>query len=421
MPYYKRIADEVLEFKLKTKGAVQIVGPKWCGKTETAKQIAKSAVFMKDLRNSSQYIQLAKLAPDKILEGEIPHLIDEWQTVPSLWEAVKYAVDERQAFGQFILTGSVTLPKPEHDMHTGTGRITTMRMRPFSLFESGDSSGAVSLKELFAGEIIGAVSELDLSDYAFLVCRGGWPMAIHLNDREVELEQAISYVEALVELDISSDGKKRDSDKSRKLLRSYSRHLASQASQSTIARDLKASEGQSIDEGTLRDYLTMFRNLYVIEELEAWTPNIRSKARIQSGDTRHFTDPSIATAALGVFPEDLLNDLNSFGLFFESMCIRDLRTYADALKGSVYHYRDSNGLEADAVLHLRNGVYGLIEIKLGTEESIETGAANLKKIAALIDTDKMKSPSFLMVLTASKTAYKREDGVYVVPLGCLAP
>lgn len=419
--YKPRIADKIVARKLKGKGAVLIEGAKWCGKTTTAEQICKSVFYMSEPGKVEQNKQLAKLNPGILLRGEKPRLIDEWQVAPLLWDAVRFDVDHSRELGLYILTGSSVPPDMGEVIHSGTGRFAWVRMRPMSLWESGDSSGDVSLGNLFENQNdISGFSEIDLERMAFLTCRGGWPLALDMDD-EIALDQAFDYVAAVEKRDIQQvDGVGRDPVRVHRLLRSYSRHQGSQTSICAIKEDLQTNEGSSLDNDTISDYLAALREIFVIEDIEAWNPNLRSKTAIRSSDTRYFTDPSIATASLGLGPKDLVNDLNTFGLIFETLCMRDLRVYAEVLNGTVYHYRDKNGLECDAVVHLRDGRYGLIEIKLGGDNLIEQGASTLKKLSEKVDTSKMKEPSFLMVLTAvGDYAYKREDGVLVVPIGTL--
>lgn len=419
--YMNRIADKVLTERLEEKGAILLEGAKWCGKTTTAEQQAGSIIYMQNPKNRNQNIQLAEINPELILQGDTPRLIDEWQLAPVLWDAVRYEVDRRDEWGQFILTGSTTPTDKSEISHSGTGRIGRMLMRTMSLLESGESNGSVSLEQLFKGNTdIAAVNKLELTDIAFLVCRGGWPKAIGEGER-VALRQAFDYVDAVVESDMRQyDGIDRDASRIRRLMRSYARNISSQAKISRIYQDMLTNETDTISQDTIYSYIKALKEMFVIEELEAWNPNLRSKSAVRTSNTLHFVDPSIATAALGISPEDLINDLNTFGLIFESMCIRDLRIYADYLDGKVYHYRDQTGLECDGVIHLRNGKYGLIEIKLGGERLIEEGVANLIKLQKRIDTSKMKEASFMMVLTATGDyAYKRKDGVLVVPVGCL--
>ena len=419
--YKARIADEILKSRLLGKGAVLIEGPKWCGKTTTAEQIAGSILYMADPEKEKQNLTMAEINPKRLLKGEIPRLIDEWQIAPKLWDAVRFEVDHRNEFGQFILTGSSVPASYEHIHHTGTGRFSWLLMRPMSLYESLDSTGEVSLKMLFeAPEQIEGENMLDLKQLAFLVCRGGWPRATDL-DGEIALEQAFDYYDAVVKSDISrADGISRNPERVKRLMRSYARNQGAQVSNTLLCEDIVVNEAETFDSDTVYSYINALKKIFVIEEMEAWNPNLRSNAAILTSNTRYFVDSSIAAAALGVGPQDLIEDLNTFGLLFETMCIRDLRVFAEVLNGSVYHFRDKTGLECDAVIHLRNGVYGLIEIKLGGDRLIEEGAENLKKLGNKIDTTKMRAPAFLMVLIGvGDYAYRRQDGVYVVPIGCL--
>lgn len=417
--YYPRVADDVLRFKLSCCGAVWIKGPKWCGKSTTAEQAAGSAAYLQDRRESSQQVALAKNAPELLLAGDPPRLIDEWQVVPSLWDQVRFEVDHRKENGQFILTGSAMPLDDEEDdrEHSGIGRIAPMVMRPMTLVESGDGVGGVSLSRLFdGGGLTPTLSPASLSDYAYLTCRGGWPSALGLA-REAALEQAYIYYEGLVEDDVRRVVKNaRNPERVRRFVRSYARATASETSIAEIRRDILANDAGTMSEETIASYINVMEKLYVIENLKAWNPNLRSKAAVRASDTRHFVDPSIACAALGLGPGDLLADLKTFGLMFESLCVRDLRVYAEALRGEVRHYRDSNGLEADAVIHLRGGKWAAIEVKLSSEESVEEAASHLKTLAGNVVG---RDPEFLMVLTATGAAYQREDGVFVVPLGCL--
>ncbi|WP_019189344.1 ATP-binding protein [Levyella massiliensis] len=420
--YLHRVVDKLLEERLDAKGAVLIEGPKWCGKTTTAKQKAKSFISMDRPDMTRQYQQMAELSPSTLLEGETPRLIDEWQIAPNIWNAVRYEVDNRDEFGQFILTGSAVPNELDESMHTGTGRISRLLMRPMSLYESKDSNGEVSLKDLFEGQNISAIGETSLEEIAFFICRGGWPKAIGL-DEKTALFQAIDYYDAVISTDISRvDSIKRDKEKAKKLLKSYARHVGTQSSLETIRQDMLANQSDTFDQVTLYSYLDALRKIFVIEDSPAWNPNLRSKTSIRTTDTRYFSDPSIATASLGIGPKDLLDDLNTMGFLFENLCIRDLRIYTDYLDGTVYHYRDRYGLECDAVIHLRNGAYGLVEIKLGGDKLIEEGAETLKDLASKIDTNNMPNPSFMMVLCAKAPfAYKREDSVYVIPITALRP
>lgn len=421
--YKKRIADRMLADKLEAMGAVLIEGPKYCGKTTLASQQAKSILFMADPDKKDQNIAMARTNIKRLLQGETPRLIDEWQLAPQFWDAVRNEVDKRNEDGQFMLTGSAVPPKQDEIFHSGTGRMSWLKLRTMSLWESGDSTGDVSLMSLFksADEVDGE-SKIDIDKLAFLTCRGGWPKSTLKKSRKAALMQAKEYFEAVCRFDISRvDDVERDPELTKRLMRSYARNQGTQASAGTILADVRANESDDLSENTVYAYIKALKKIFVIEDSLAWNPNIRSKTAIRTSDTRYFTDPSIATAALGLSPEDLINDLNTFGLLFETLCVRDLRVYTDAIGGTVYHYRDKNNLECDAVVHLDNGSYGLIEIKLGGKELIDDGAANLQSLADKIDTDKMKKPSFLMVLTGvGDYAYKRpEDGVLVVPIGCL--
>ena len=422
--YRSRIMDSLLEKKLQAKGAVLIEGPKWCGKTTTAEEIAVSKIMLAKPDIKDHFKSLLEIDSDAALTGDTPMLIDEWQTVPKLWDAVRYTVDHRHAMGQFIFTGSA-VPNQEAEKereHSGTGRFAWLTMRPMTLFESGESNGTVSLGELFtAPEKILQKNGLKLSDIAFLICRGGWPIAIGLPE-EAALEQAFDYYDAVTKEDVTNvDGIKRSSERVQRLMRAYARHQGTQAPIATLKEDLKNNDTTTLDEDTISSYLDALRKIFVVEDMPAWNPNLRSKTAIRTTDTRYFVDPSIATAALGLGPTDLMNDLNSMGFFFEAMCVRDLRVFAEALNGKVYHYRDKSGLECDAVVHLRNGQYGLIEIKLGGDSLIKDGATTLNALEEQIDTTRMKSPAFKMILTATgEYAYRRtEDGIYVVPIGCL--
>ena len=418
--YKKRIADSILQKKLKAKGAVLIEGPKWCGKTTTAEQISKSILYMANPENKEQNLMLADINPSLLLNGDVPRLIDEWQLAPKLWDAVRFEVDHRKSEGQFILTGSSVPADKSLITHTGTGRFSFLLMRPMSLYESLESNGTVSLADLFASKEISGVNNLSLEDIAYLCCRGGWPRSISM-EKDIALEQAFDYYDAVVSSDISRvDGVKRESIRVKNLMRSYARNIGSQASIETLRNDIVNNDSFSLDSDTVFSYINALKKIFVIEDVPAWNPNLRSKTAIRSSDTRYFIDPSIATASLGIGPSDLINDLNTFGLVFENLCVRDLRVYAESINGSLYHYRDSSSLECDAVIHLRNGDYGLIEIKLGGDMLIEEGVTNLIKLKDKLDTTKMKRPSFLMILTATGNyAYKRKDDIYVVPIGCL--
>lgn len=424
MEYKHRITDLLLEQRLQAKGAVLIEGPKWCGKTTTAKQQAKSILDLGDSVTLAAAEDDLQFYPHRLLQGDTPRLIDEWQTIPALWDMVRSEVDRREPFGQFILTGSSVPVEQDKLRHSGTGRIGRIMMRPMSLWESGESTGSISLGDIFDGKSIEPQeNNLQLEDVAFLLCRGGWPRATLLKGN-MALGEARDYFEAIYKVDIHRvDKVRRSSERTRLLLRSYARNQGCAISYCKMKDDILQNDNQSISDETIADYVDALRKLFVIEDMPAWNPNICSKSAIQNSATRYFTDPSIATSALSVGPKDLINDLRSFGFFFESMAVRDLRTYADALDGELFHYRDSTGLECDAVLHRRDGTYGLIEIKLGGAANIEKGIATLNALESKIDKTKMKAPSFKMVLTAvGNNAGKRiSDGVFVVPIGCLKP
>ena len=417
--YKKRIADKILQKKLNAKGAVLIEGAKWCGKTTTASQIAKSILSMQNPEEKEQNIRLAELSPSRLLHGKTPRLIDEWQLAPKLWDAVRFEVDKRDEFNQFILTGSAVPADLKEITHTGTGRISRMLMRPMSLFESQESNGSVSLSELFSGKTnIDGENIIDIDELAFLICRGGWPKAVGLK-QDIGLSQAIDYYDAVVNSDISRvDNIERNPERAKRLLRAYARSIGTQTKLISLSDDVNEDNNLGTNP-TIYNYINALQKIFVIEDSHAWNPNLRSKAAIRTTDTRYFTDPSIAAAALGLGPNDLIDDIKTMGFFFENLCIRDLRVYADSLDGTIYHYRDKNGLECDAVIHLRNGAYGLIEIKLGGDNAIEEGKYTLNKLAENIDYNLMKKPSFKMVITGTgKYAYKDGD-TFIVPIGCL--
>lgn len=419
--YNYRIVDSLLQDKLEAKGAVLIEGPKWCGKTTTATQKAASILHMDNPTEKDQNLTLAKLNPLRLLKGAVPRLIDEWQIAPTLWDSIRYEVDQREEMGQFILTGSAVPADTKEINHSGTGRFSWLMMRPMSLYESKESTGEISLKELFDENTnIDGENPNDIEKLAFLICRGGWPGAIDLKEKPA-LQQAFDYLDGVVKSDINrADGIEKNEERVRRIMRSFARNQGSQTPTTVIANDILANDSSSINEDTVQTYIKALKKIFVIEDMPAWNPNLRSKSAIRTSDTRYYVDPSIASASLGLGPDDLLNDLNTFGLLFETLCVRDLRIFAESLNGSVYHYRDNTGLECDAVIHLRNGKYGLIEIKLGGDDLIEEGAKTLKKLKDCIDTTKMNKPSFLMVLTGiGKYAYKREDGVLVIPIGVL--
>ena len=425
-PYINRLFDGIVEFTLKSKGAMVIVGPKWCGKSTTANRYAKTVIDLMPLESRHDFIELAKISPANFLNyGPKPILIDEWQHVSFIWDQVKYEVDKTGEFGQYILTGSVTDKTrseidEESSRHTGNGRIIRKMMRTLSLYETGESNGAVSLQDLKNGKFSNAMCKNDINDYAYYICRGGWPVAIG-KEREVSLAQARDYYEVVVTDDIFSLKDiplKRDEQKARKLMRSYARNVSIAATDTTL-RDDCAGTDETFDKDVFAKYLNALRNLYVIEELPAWNPNLRSRTAIRTKKTRHFTDPSIGAAALGITPEGIFKDITTFGLLFESLVVHDLRVYADTLGARVYKYRDSKRREADAVIQFNDGSWALIEVKLGGEEDIKQASENLIKIANDIDYEKSGKPAFLMVVTKNKVAYQMENGVYVVPLGCL--
>jgi predicted AAA+ superfamily ATPase len=415
--YLKRIADKVLDTALESSGAVLIEGPKWCGKTRTAEEKAKSILYMQDPDYAASYLKAADTKPSLLLKGETPRLIDEWQMAPVLWDAVRFAVDKRKGAGQFILTGSA-VPMDNAAAHTGTGRISRMMMRPMSLFESMESNGSVSLRGLFDGTADGeGISTLTIEGLAYALSRGGWPESVGEKE-SAALRRVYNYVEAVINIDVSRvDGVEKNPARVRALMRSLARNVSTMANFSTVRGDIAVDE-ESISEKTIASYLNALRRIFVVEDLPAWSPAMRSKTTIRTSPKRHFIDPSIAAAVLRVDPEGLLQDFNTFGLLFESLCVRDLRVYAHAIDGEVFHYRDKSGLEADAVVHLKDGRWGAIEVKMGAKE-IEAAAENLKTLRDKVNVDKMKEPSFLMVLTGGVIGYRRDDGVYIVPVGCL--
>lgn len=424
MEYYNRLCDDLLLRKLRSSGAVLIEGPKWCGKTSTGVQHAKSVIYLQDPDKHKSYIEMADTKPSLLLQGDTPHLIDEWQTIPVLWDAVRYAVDQRGRMGQFILTGSTTPlgddTSENEIMHSGTGRIARMRMHTMSLWESRDSSGDVSLEALFEGgknSDVYAESNLSIEDIAYLICRGGWPGVLQLEKQDA-LDVAYNYVDEVINLDVQRvDDTEKNPERVRQVLRSYARNISTMTTATTIMQDVKAND-ISITDKTLSNYLAALRRLFVIEDLKAWQPSLRSKTGIRTSDKRHFTDPSIATALLELNPQSILDDFNLFGYLFEDLCVRDLRAYIQTLRGSVFHYHDNSGMESDIVLRLYDGRWALVEVKTGSKQ-IDEASTNLVKLASTIDTAKIGEPSFLMVLTGGQYAYRRKDGVYVVPIGCL--
>jgi predicted AAA+ superfamily ATPase len=419
-PYLARVADAVLDRALEASGAVLIEGPKWCGKTRTAEHRAASAVFLQDPDRAEGYLRAADTKPSLLLAGDVPRLIDEWQTAPVLWDAVRFAVDRRAATGQFILTGSA-VPRDGVTRHTGTGRIARLLLRPMSLYASGESNGAVSLGDLFDGsQQIACLSSLSVEALAFALSRGGWPATVQTTKPGIGLRRVFDYVDAVVDRDVSRvDGVSKNPARVRALLRSLARHTATQASLATIRADLEV-DAATVSDKTVTAYLDALRRIFVVEDLAAWNPALRSKTPLRTSLTRHFVDPSIAVAALRASPAALLADFNTFGLLFESLCVRDLRVYAQALDGEVFHYRDKTGLEADAVVQLKDGRWGAVEVKMGIREA-DRAADHLIALRDRVDTQRLRPASFLMVLTATEVGYRRPDGVLVVPIGCLRP
>ena len=421
--YKKRILDSVLERRFKSAGAILVEGIKWCGKTTTCEQLSKSAIYMDEPEKRDHNILMARIRPSEVLDGESPRLVDEWQIAPVLWDAIRYRVDHGAGRGLFLLTGSAVPAEEDEMKHSGTGRFAWVKMRTMSLFESGESSGEVSLGALFDGaDCTGAHSAVSqLPDIAAAICRGGWPGACDLKGEEA-FDPAFDYLDAVVKRDISRvDGITRNEDRARRLMRSYARLQGMQASASVINADLAANEAGSFDDDTVYSYLNALKGIFAIEDMPAWCPNLRCKTPVRTSDTRYFADPSIATASLRIGPKGLMEDLKTFGFMFETLAVRDLRVYADAHFGDVRHYHDASGLECDVVVSLRDGRYGLIEVKIGGDHLIERGAETLKKLASRIDMGKMAKPSFMMVLTAvGDCAYTRpDDGVVVCPIGCL--
>lgn len=398
-----------------------VQGAKWCGKTTTAVHAAKSVLYMDDPRQLQNNLRLAETNPSTLLEGPAPRVIDEWQLAPQLWDAARFEVSRRGALGMLIFTGSAVPPDKSKITHTGTGRFAWLTMRPMSLWESGESNGMLSLESLFEGVAQDvAAAEMDVERMAYLVCRGGWPQTLKMKDR-ASLLQARNYVDAVCNSDITRvDGVGRNPALAHLLMRSYSRHQGGQVPVSTIVADLKENYNTEVSEATVASYINALKKIFVVEDMPAWSPNLRSKTAIRTSDTRYFVDSSIAAASLGIGPKDLLADFNTYGLLFETLAVRDLRVYAEALDGHVSHYRDRNGLECDAVVHLRNGKYGLVEVKIGGDTLIEEGVKNLKNLSQKIDTDRMNEPSFMMVLTAiGDYAFRRSDGVWIVPIAAL--
>jgi len=415
--YLARIIDEELDLTLESSGAVLIEGPKWCGKTRTAEERAASVLYLQDTRKRKYYLHMLESDPNVLLEGEKPRLVDEWQDAPILWDSIRFIIDQGRERGQFILTGSAVPNDNNRPMHSGTGRISKMYMRPMSLFESLESDGSVSLASLFNGNDIKGTARLTINDLAFALTRGGWPASVGEKE-SIALRHSQNYLKSIIDSDISFvDGVKRDPVRVRKLLHSLARNVSTEAKLTTIQKDVNGDEN-IVSTPTVMSYMNALERIFVTEDLPAWSPSMRSKTVLRNSPKRHFVDPSIAAAVLRATPERLIEDFETFGLLFESLCIRDLRVYAQALDGRVFHYRDSDGLEVDAIIELSDGRWGAAEIKMGADE-IEKGVKNLMKFKEKVDTDKMGKPSFMMILTATEDAYRRKDGVYTVPVGCL--
>ena len=416
--YLKRYVESEIERRMKSAGVIVVSGPKFCGKTTTATLFAKSVIKL----NTTQAIDLARMEPHNTLIGEQPRLVDEWQTVPDIWNEAKAWIDENPKFGQFILTGSSTPADKTKIHHSGAGRIVSIMMRPMSLFESLDSKGTVSLGALFDNPgmpIYDLNEDHQIADTAFLLCRGGWPLSLQ-DDRRVALDVTRNYYEGLFNFENSENDKFRNKNPEilRMLLRSYARNISTEASAQTMIADIIASQNRStMDSRTFDDYMDALKDLYILEDIDAWNPNLRSKTVVRTTATRHFVDTSIACCALGITPHSLMGDLNSFGMFFEDMAVRDLKIYSAALDGKIMHYRDSRGLECDAVIHLNDGRWALVEMKLGGERLIKEGVANLLRLKN--DLALSGGPEFMMILTATGPAYRRPDGIYVAPLNCL--
>lgn len=416
--YKPRIVDEELQLALASSGAVLIEGAKWCGKTSTAAHIAKSIVYMQDPDQARSNLAMADTKPSLLLKGATPRLIDEWQVAPVLWDAVRFHVDQSGERGQFILTGSAVPPENE-TAHTGTGRISRIRMRPMSLYESGESSGQISLLSLFNGtqEDGESASDLTIERIAYLLCRGGWPASLELGEK-IAIRMAMDYVDAIINQDVSRvDGIEKNPERVRLLMRSLARNISTAASYQTIKQDIEAND-VGISDKTIITYINALRRIFVVDDLPAWSPSLRSKTAIRTSDKRHFTDPSIATAVMRTNPEGILTDFEYFGFLFESLCTRDIRVYVQSIDGDVFHYRDKSGLEADMIVRLRDGRWAAIEVKLGNKQ-IEEAAQNLLKLKDRIDETKMGMASFLMIITGGQYAYCRRDGIWVVPIGCL--
>lgn len=420
--YYTRLIEPIIERKLKSSGAVLVAGPKFCGKTTTCMLYQKSFIKL----NTKQTISIAKLDPKGVLIGDKPRLIDEWQTIPDIWNQVKDYLDFDYSFGQFILTGSSTPADKTQIYHSGAGRIVPLKMRPMSLFESEESKGLISLQKLFNSEnqeVFDLNSDFTLTDVAYLICRGGWPISVQ-DDKDLGLEITRNYYDSLFVFDNSENEKFRNKKPElfKMILRSYARNISTEAPNTVIMEDVKATNSRTLDAKTFDEYMEALKDLYIIEDVTAWNPNIRSKTAIRTSPIRHFTDTSIACRALNIFPDDLMNDLKSFGLFFEDFAVRDLVIYASCIGGEVRHYRDGTGLECDAIVRLPDGQWGAIEIKLGGEELINDGVKSLLTLKKkLNEKSDEPAPAFMMILTACGSLYHRPDGIYVVPINCLKP
>jgi predicted AAA+ superfamily ATPase len=422
--YKQRIADLLLASKLRSAGAVLVQGPKWCGKSTTASQIAESSLMLGTPKVLHETRNLLSIEPSLVMNGATPRLFDEWQTIPELWDAIRSEIDNRQEMGQFVLTGSAVPLESNEIQHTGTGRFAWLRMRPMTLWESQESTGDVSLAEIFDGvtrKIMGT-NKHSLQDIAYILCRGGWPISLS-QQLEDALNTAYNYVDAIAESDLSRvDNTLRNPMRVRRLLRSLGRLQGTVAPISTICQDMIANDESTLSEKTIASYINALEKIFVIEDMPAWSTNLRSKTAIRTSNTRYFVDPSIAVAALGITPSKLMNDLNTFGLLFETMAVRDLRVYADAINAKVYHYRDKDELECDAIIERRDGSYGLVEIKIGGDYAIREAQNTLNTLSKKIDTDKVGKPQFRMILTAvGDYAMQLEDGCIVVPIGCLKP
>lgn len=417
MEYFPRLCDKLLKRQLESSGAVLVEGPKWCGKTSTSREAAQSILYMQDPDRGPGYIRLADTMPSQLLQGEKPRVIDEWQEAPVLWDAVRFDVDKTNLRGQYILTGSAVPKEDDMPKHTGTGRISRLKMRPMTLFESRESNGSVSLKELFDGKTdIFGENPLSIPDLATALCRGGWPNAVASGDKSSMT--ARNYVDAVVNYDIQRvDGIERNPFRARTLLRSYARNISTMAAISTIMADVKAND-TTISENTVYSYVNALRKIFLIEDIPAWKPSLRSKSAIRTSDKRQFVDPSIATAVMQADPGSILMDFEYFGFLFESLVTRDLRVYTQMLDGDIFHYRDKDNLEADLIIRLFDGRWAAVEVKLGSKE-IDDGAGHLIELSKKVDTSKVGEPAFLMVVTGGQFAYRRDDGVLVVPIGCL--